>query len=234
MKKCSHCQIEKSLEDFPRAKHMKLGRHSWCRECSYKAIREKREANPESFRKADNARYAANPIPKRIRTNAQRIANPEKTRIAKQAWKKTPQGKLAAQRYWAKHGETINAQSREEYASDPEAAKQSILAWKLANPEKEKARAARGNASRRMRLQQTSVNDLTAEQWKAILTTFKHCCAYCGKSERKLKKPLEQDHITALSKGGSHTVSNIVPACRSCNAKKNNGKVPTPVQPLLL
>lgn len=234
MKTCSHCHVEKPLEDFPKAKHMKLGRHSWCRACSNQTIREKRAANPEQFRIIERARYAANPGPKRANANARRIAKPEEIRIAKLAWKKTPQGKLAGRRYWAKHSETLNAASREEYANDPEAAKQRNLAWKLANPEKEKARADRGNASRRMRLHETPINDFTAEQWQIILNTFQHCCAYCGRSETQLGKALEQDHVTPLSKGGNHTASNIVPACRSCNAKKHNGPPPILVQPLLL
>ena len=45
---------------------------------------------------------------------------------------------------------------------------------------------------------------------------------------------LEMDHITPLSKGGDHTASNIVPCCRSCNAKKGTGPVLKPVQPMLL
>ena len=234
MKRCSHCQVEKPLEAFPKAKHMKLGRHSWCRECSNKALREKRAANPKPFRQADNARYAADPTTKRAGAKARRLTKPDEVRVGKLAWKKTPAGKRAAKRYWAKHGEAINAQSREEYAENPEAAKKLHQAWALANPKKEKARADRGNASRRMRWQETPINDLTAEQWAIILAAFKHCCAYCGKSEKQLEKALEQDHVTPLSKGGSHTASNIVPACRSCNAKKSTGPPLVPVQPILL
>ena len=42
------------------------------------------------------------------------------------------------------------------------------------------------------------------------------------------------DHLTPLSKGGSHTVSNIVPACRPCNSRKGVKEVLRPVQPLLI
>lgn len=57
--------------------------------------------------------------------------------------------------------------------------------------------------------------DLTAAQWLAIKTAYRNRCAYCG-----MKKSLTQDHIIPVSKGGDHTASNIIPACRSCNSSK--------------
>jgi 5-methylcytosine-specific restriction endonuclease McrA len=63
-----------------------------------------------------------------------------------------------------------------------------------------------------------------------MLNAYGHCCVYCG---RKMQR-LTQDHITPLSRGGNHTKSNIVPACRSCNSKKGTGEPLVPVQPMLL
>ncbi|HEY5865103.1 MAG TPA: HNH endonuclease [Candidatus Tectomicrobia bacterium] len=83
---------------------------------------------------------------------------------------------------------------------------------------------------RRARLLGAAVNDLTAAQWEEIKVAYDHRCVYCG---RKMQR-LTQDHITPLSKGGMHTASNIVPACRSCNSRKFVGDVLVPVQPLLL
>ena len=83
---------------------------------------------------------------------------------------------------------------------------------------------------RRARKLNSPVNDFTATQWKAMKEQYKHCCAYCN---RKMQH-LEMDHITPLSKGGSHTLSNIVPACRSCNAHKSAGPILKPVQPMFL
>ena len=41
-------------------------------------------------------------------------------------------------------------------------------------------------------------------------------------------------YLTPLFKGGSHTFSNIVPACGRCNSSKGTNPPPVPVQPLLL
>lgn len=37
--------------------------------------------------------------------------------------------------------------------------------------------------------------------------------------------PLQRDCVLALSRGGRYTLTNIVPACRSCNASKSNDEV---------
>jgi 5-methylcytosine-specific restriction endonuclease McrA len=83
---------------------------------------------------------------------------------------------------------------------------------------------------RRARKAQAPINDLTVAQWQEIKAAYRFRCVYCG------KKPsvLTQDHITPLSKNGSHTASNIVPACQSCNSKKKANAPLVAVQPLFL
>lgn len=55
----------------------------------------------------------------------------------------------------------------------------------------------------------------TQKEWRAVCSEHGHLCAMCNQ-----KKPLTQDHIIPLSKGGSNWISNIQPLCRSCNSKK--------------
>jgi len=86
----------------------------------------------------------------------------------------------------------------------------------------QRRRATRAGASR---------NDFTREQWLLLQETFQHRCAYCG---RRAKGHLTQDHVTPLSKGGAHTLNNIVPACQSCNSSKGVKAPLKQVQPLLL
>lgn len=63
-------------------------------------------------------------------------------------------------------------------------------------------------------------HELTVDEWEACKEYFNHCCAYCGKHESELEHTIEQDHFIPVSKQGSYTADNIVPACRSCNASK--------------
>jgi len=45
-------------------------------------------------------------------------------------------------------------------------------------------------------------------------------CFYCGVSEN-----ITLDHVIPLSRGGKHSIGNIVPACGKCNYSKNNKTV---------
>ncbi len=71
---------------------------------------------------------------------------------------------------------------------------------------------------RRAQREQAEICDFTYAQWLAKLKEYDNHCAYCDNKFRQL----EQEHIIPLSKGGNHTASNIVPACRSCNVRKRN------------
>lgn len=57
----------------------------------------------------------------------------------------------------------------------------------------------------------------TAQEWFDKLEYFGGHCAYClTKCES-----LTQDHIVPISASGRHVDENIVPACHSCNSRKN-------------
>jgi 5-methylcytosine-specific restriction endonuclease McrA len=99
--------------------------------------------------------------------------------------------------------------------------------WRAAHPEEVRAQ----QAAKRARKRNAPINDLTADQWLELQAAHDHRCAYCG---QRTNGHLTQDHIQPLSKGGPHTLTNIVPACQSCNSRKNTGPPPVPVQPLLL
>lgn len=77
------------------------------------------------------------------------------------------------------------------------------------------------NACRRANVRARNVaigGHVTPSEWRAKLEEFGHRCAYCRKSAARLEK----DHVIALADGGAHTIENLVPACRSCNARKGS------------
>lgn len=55
----------------------------------------------------------------------------------------------------------------------------------------------------------------TLAEWREKCALFANLCAYCGEA-----KPLTRDHKIPLSRGGTDDITNILPACRSCNCKK--------------
>lgn len=146
---------------------------------------------------------------------------------------------LASQRA---HAKEINARHRAKRAADPEKARSYDLAYRHNNPDSirrkrqrfkqqhpERSRA--DSAIRRARKAAAPVIDYTAAQWHEQQEVQDHRCSYCGK---RRKGKLTQDHIIPLSKGGSHTASNIVGACRFCNTSKHDKAPPIPVQMNLL
>lgn len=124
------------------------------------------------------------------------------------------------------HPEIIKGYNRSSYIANEEQRRAYAKAYRLAHPEESRAAAQRHRA----RKLHGANNDLTAAQWKEIKEHYGHRCVYCGKKSQRLT----QDHITPLSKGGNHTASNVVPACRSCNSRKHTGPPLRPVQPLML
>jgi len=79
-----------------------------------------------------------------------------------------------------------------------------------------RARASR----RRARRVAAADNDLTLDEWEAILEAW-GACAYCGVATG----PFQKDCVLPISRGGRYTFENVVPACRSCNASKCNDEV---------
>ena len=200
-----------------------------------------RATNNEELNARRRALRAADPAKARAKEKHQRTALGGDIYRYKDPEKRKTQHGLYAAKYRAAHHEEIllrertkggtyraahAEENRARTAAWREAHPGAATAWFKANPEKRSSYGKR----RRARKNNAPVNDLTATQWEEIKAAYSHRCVYCG---RKMQR-LTQDHITPLSKGGSHTKSNVVPACRSCNSKKHTGPPLKPIQPLLL
>ena len=94
--------------------------------------------------------------------------------------------------------------------SHPEEHRRRVKEWRTANPEKESQKTRRRRA-----LKTKAVGFFTDAEWKALCAQYDFLCLCCGE-----EKPLTQDHIIPLSKGGSDTIDNIQPLCKPCNSRK--------------
>jgi 5-methylcytosine-specific restriction endonuclease McrA len=201
---------------------------------------------PSEARRATNRRYYQKHQEQILTYRKQHSAE---KKVYDEAYRKTYQQlphvkarKAQRQKAWrAKYPERSKAYRKKYYDADPEAHRARGRAYYHAHPEESKAKHRnyiRANPeknatyvqqrrSRKLAVKST----LTHAQWLLIQEHQKHCCYYCGK---RSKGRLTQDHIIPLSKGGEHTLHNIIGACKSCNSKKHTGPPPIPVQPLLL
>lgn len=194
--------------------------HGFCHKCYMKIqMRERRKKYPERFHELDKARWKGK---RQKENNKQRIERYYKNheenikRNREYAIKNKEKIRKQQKEYYQRNIERIRAKNRE-YNKRRDQVKEftRLRNWVAAQP-KEKIRAIQVRQSqRRMARAKELPHTLTVEEWEDIKKIFSFKCAYCGQ-----EKPLTQDHIIPLSRGGGYTRDNIVPACRSCNSKK--------------
>lgn len=105
-------------------------------------------------------------------------------------------------RYYQRHKERIKA---------------NVVAWQEANHNFVLLSRQARNGRRRSREAQATGN-WTPEQFRELCEAVDWHCAYChGRFDK-----LTPDHITPLARGGDNDITNIVPACGSCNYSKQD------------
>jgi 5-methylcytosine-specific restriction endonuclease McrA len=128
--------------------------------------------------------------------------NAEKAREAMRRWRaRNPELVRARNRKYRRaarlrDGAKLNAQRAAYLASHPEVKRA-----------KEQAYRARKVAA---------VGSFTGAEWLKLVAFWGNVCAYGGEPG-----PLEPDHRVPLKRGGTNFIDNILPACRSCNARKH-------------
>ncbi|QOP66662.1 HNH endonuclease [Gordonia phage GrootJr] len=99
---------------------------------------------------------------------------------------------------------------------NPEAAAAKVREWEKANPDAHRIR--QGERSDRRRRSVTGT--VSTRDWLRALRRAEGRCWYCGE-----RAPLTIEHVIPLSRGGMHTIGNVVPACPSCNYQKQHRTV---------
>jgi 5-methylcytosine-specific restriction endonuclease McrA len=123
--------------------------------------------------------------------------------------------------------ELARARRQRWIARNPEGMRAARRKWKLANPEKLRADRARqkrrrpemnANQVQRLKAKRYGVQVLsfTGDQLRARMAYYGHNCWICGYPADTM------DHVKPPRHGGPHMLSNLRPACRSCNTAKHN------------
>ena len=128
---------------------------------------------------------------------AYRAANKEKVAATYKAWQEQNKERIRQSGLrWAKN--------------NPEKARQIKKAWEKRNPDSRRAKLHRYRAK-------AANNEVCLILPKEITKLYKSSCFFCDSNDR-----IEADHIIARNRGGRHSIGNLMPLCRSCNASKND------------
>lgn len=177
---------------------------------------DKYRAYQAQYRDANRSRLRANAViygaqhsdKKRAYDAIYRVMNCEKIRARDAAYRDA-------------HRDEIYARNKKYAAEHPDVHRRAARKWFTNNPDKNIAY----NNAKRARRANAPVSDFTVAQWIKIKDAYDHRCVYCNRHMQRLT----QDHVVSLFNGGSHTASNIVPSCQSCNSRKGIGP-PLPMQ----
>ena len=212
-KVCSKCGDPKSIDDFHIDSSRKDGHANMCKVCVNLHVSGYRKENRKLLLEKQKTYALGHKEDKHNYDILYYQKNKERINIRGKA-------------YYSKNKESQNIKGKAYYESHKESLIESQTKYNKLHPEIKRATQRKRRAIKKS----SGHHTLTSTEWEIILSAFKYRCAYCGAKPKRL----EQDHITPLSKGGSHSLNNIVPACRSCNAKKSNKDPISPVQPLLI
>lgn len=151
-----------------------------------------------------------------------------------------------SQAYYRANSEAIRARSRAWYHANTARAAEARRAYVAANPERVRGwRMDWANANkeamrtsqrayksrqtpeyfaneyhkRKARKASNGVYVVTARDMRRCLERHRNACAYCSISFTDDNRPT-WDHVVAISRGGPHSVGNLVPACMACNTSK--------------
>ena len=146
-------------------------------------------------------------------------ANHAERRAAGKRWyEENKESALEASRRWhAANPDKVREAHRKYHAENPHRRGEFRRNWRSANKLKDRAATERRRA---LKMNAPTVT-FTAEQWAQRVAYWGGRC-YLGIPDLCTGDAEVMDHVKPLSKGGSHMLANLRPACQACNSSKNN------------
>lgn len=194
---CSRCKKLKPFNCFHKSSKSLSGFRVDCKECRAK----------------DGAKYYLENSEK-IKTNTKiyRLKNPEKCKeMNKKYFAENPEKKVHySKKYRLANKDKLSANNKKYHLNNKERRYISGKQWRKNNPD----RCRNYRISRRA---QKLANGIYKVSIKEIQKLYQSPCIYCGSSNL-----IEIDHVIPISRGGQHSIGNLVPACKKCNRNKSN------------
>ena len=215
-RECPGCAEVKPLAQY-------ATRGSRCHECHNAASAGKRKAWRE-HRKA-----------RRAETNRAYYERNREKVLARQKERRAENSEEMAEyarRYYQEHKSHLLALERQRREANPDTFRERDRAWRVANADKVNENSTRYRARRR-----GSSDVESGVSWRTVAARDGMACTYCGiicdeqdghhilardGANRWVCGPTYPtiDHVVPVSKGGAHTMANVVLACLTCNKRK--------------
>jgi hypothetical protein len=230
---CTKCGIEKpeTTDYFCRHKCSKNGLLSYCKECQkienkkYRAVnREERshyskeywKKNRENLLDKKRLNYLTKKEEISIKHRQYRLENYQKIQEGKKMYQQKNRDHITKYRkfHYQQNKGKISNQNKQYYEINKVQVLEVMKGYRQTPHGREVLRL---NRQRRAALDKELPSTLTLEEWEQCKKYFGNVCAYCGKDPRTLS----QDHFIPVVNGGGYEACNIIPACTSCNSKKN-------------
>ena len=216
-KRCTQCGVEHSVDGFHMRKASIDGLSPICKLCAIANQADRYKAMPEQCRAVSRAWYQKNKTRYAGTRKRWMDENREQylTKKRQRAKANAAQVRRSQKKCVAAKPLQYARRAREHYERNRERVKQRVRDWVAANPELVKhyratrsarVRGAGGRAAFKL------------SEWKDIIEYFCGLCAYCLEP---MVKPTK-DHVDPVANGGAHRADNIVPACLSCNTRKQD------------
>ena len=194
-KTCSKCEVSQQTGNFTNDKSTKDGKCLQCKSCQ----KNYREINQLKLIEKNQLWRKANSQRVKNYNKLYRQENHDKVVAATRAW-------------YLANREKQSASSKAWYEANKETATARWRSWAKNNPDILRANERR----RRARKQKAKTYLITAKDAERILSKP---CLYCGIPSEHL------DHVIPLSRGGDHSIGNLVGACGPCNLSKGSRTV---------
>lgn len=207
MRKCTKCNGEFNINMFHKKSTSLDGLSHTCKACKRKQDAEYRAKHKEELNKKRKEKYYKDPEKYRTLTKNY-YNNLSKEDREKMKAKKASYNKTAS--------EEVKQRKR-----DYDKKYFSSVAGKLVTLK----------SAHKRRAQQigTDDNTITSQALTELKIKQSNKCAYCDVVlDFSAKGTVHLDHVIPLSKGGAHSITNVVWSCASCNLTKNN-KIITPL-----
>lgn len=143
-----------------------------------------------------------------------RNSNKDRINECKRIWYKNNREKVLSQTKARSllRREKILAYQARYYSENTDKVRANVRVYQQANPDKK-----RHLINKRRARKAGNGGSHTLLELKEKFASFGDVCFYCGCGGE-----LTVDHDIPLSRGGTDDIDNILPACRSCNSRKNS------------